>query len=317
MHHRVLAAAFDAVVLLDLETGEALQSFPTEPDHLASVALSQDGQTMLVGQKGYVSLRSVATGEELRRFEVQADESGQPIRMMYSPDDRIVFAVFEDGTMRAWEIETGRPLWDEVRIPQNMLWSVAFSQDGRTAVSADEDRSVVLWNLQSGQQIQRFEGHLDAVYDVALSADGTRLITASADRRVILWDVATGQPLHHFEGHSLPVRTVAFGPDGNTVLSGSEDRTVRLWDIETGAELFRFEGHSTTVQDVLAIPGDAQRPETWRILSRDVRGGHILWQLPPASVDELVAWTDANRYVRDLTCDERRVYNVPPLCAAN
>lgn len=317
MHHRVLSAAFDAVVLLNADTGEALQLFLVEPDYLAGVAFGLGGETVLIGQQGYVGLWSVETGQELHRYPVAAAKSGQPIRMRVGSDGRTVFAAFQDGTMGAWEIETGRPLWEEYRVPQERLWGVAFSPDGRYAVSAHEDKSVVLWELQTGQEIRRFVGHDDAVYDAAFSADGKTLLTASADRRVILWDVATGKPLRRFEGHSLPVRTVAFGPDGNTILSGSEDRTVRVWNIETGAERFRFEGHSTTVQDVLPMPGDAQQPEAWRILSRDVRGGHIVWQLPPTDVTELVAWTDANRYVRDLTCDERRVYNVPPLCEAN
>jgi hypothetical protein len=45
-----------------------------------------------------------------------------------------------------------------------------------------------------------------------------------------------------------------------------------------------------------------------------MRGGHILWRLPPADAQELIDQTYANRYVRELTCDERRLYNVPPLC---
>jgi WD40 repeat protein len=311
-----LSATFDAVVLLNLNTGEEIQTFPVEQDYLASVAFSHDGQTMLTGQRGHLILVNLETDQELHQFHIEAENSSLPIRVIYGPDDKTVFAAFEDGTLSAWEAETERQLW-EYHIPNTMLWSVAFSQDGRYAVSADEDKRIVLWDLQTGEVIPRFDGakfHKDAVYDVALSADGKRLLSASADRQVILWDVETGQPIRHYEGHSLPVRTVAFGPDGKTILSGSEDRTVRLWDMETGAERFRFEGHSAIVQDVVPIPGNSQQPEKWQILSRDMRGGHILWQLPPTNVEELVTETYANRYVRDLTCDERRLYNVPPLC---
>jgi hypothetical protein len=84
--------------------------------------------------------------------------------------------------------------------------------------------------------------------------------------------------------------------------------------VETGAERFSFEGHSTTVQDVLSIPSIPQQSEGWQIFYRDIRGGHIVWQLPPTDVKELKAQTYANRYVRELTCDERRLYNVSPLC---
>lgn len=317
VRRRLAAAAFGEVALEDLDTGEEVRAFPVEPDTLASVALSHDGEKLLIGQEGYLSLRNVENGEEVQRFTAEGEEGRAPISLAFGlgseAEDRTVYAAFGDGVLAAWEIATEKPLWQR-EIPHDLLWSVAFSEDGRYAVSADEDKSVVLWDLQTGEEIRRFVGHEDAVYDAVLSADGKSLLTASADRRAILWDVETGRRLRSFEGHSLPVRTVAFGPDGNTVISGSEDRTVRLWNIATGAERFRFEGHSTTVQDVRPIPGDAEHPEAWQILSRDMRGGHILWRLPPADAQELIDQTYANRYVRELTCDERRLYNVPPLC---
>jgi WD40 repeat protein len=318
VHRRVLSAAFDAVVLVNLDTGEEEQTILVEPDYLASVALSHDGETALIGQEGHIIVRNLAHQEEVRRFEPKSGESGLPIHMTFSTDDRTVFAAFEDGTLSAWAVATGEQLW-EYLIPSTILWSVAFSQDGKYAVSVDEDKRVVLWDLQTGSEMRRFagdedfKGHEDAVYDVALSDDGARLLTASADRRIILWEVATGRPLRTFEGHSLPVRTVAFGPGEATVLSGSEDRTVRLWDISTGTEQFRFEGHSTTVQDVLPLPNVSQ-PKAWLIFSRDMRSGHIVWQPPPTDVQEIVADTHANRYVRALTCDERLLYKVSPLC---
>jgi len=40
----------------------------------------------------------------------------------------------------------------------------------------------------------------------------------------------------------------------------------------------------------------------------------IQWQLATPSLDELFDWVGANRYVRELTCDERELYRIEPLC---
>jgi WD40 repeat protein len=94
------------------------------------------------------------------------------------------------------------------------------------------------------------------------------------------------------------------------VLSGGDDTTVILWDFETGEELRRFYEHTGAVYDV------GFGPDSQTAYSVSFDGALIEWQIADLPLDELVEWTHANRYVRDLTCDEREQYRVEPLCDA-
>ncbi|MGE0882135.1 MAG: TIR domain-containing protein [Blastocatellales bacterium] len=151
------------------------------------------------------------------------------------------------------ELELARARFEEkVRSPGHMGWinSTAFSQDGLRALSGSDDKTVRLWEIESGYCVRIFEGHSSRVWSVVWSSDGLRALSGSEDKTVRLWEVETGRCLRVFEGHTKSVECVALSSDGLHALSASWDKTVRLWEVETGRCLRVFEGHSNSVRSV-------------------------------------------------------------------
>ena len=215
-----------------------------------------------------------ATNRELRRFEGHGDL----IRtVVFSPDGRYLLSGSggeyragqwlpgSDYTLRLWDVQTGKEVRKFVG-HTGWVTGVAFSPDGRRAVSGSWDRTVRLWDVKTGKELHKFEGHTDEVNGVAFSPDGKRALSGSLDHTMRLWDVETGKEVRKFEGHSEWVHAVAFSPDGKRALSGGgglnqngqwvhgTDQTVRLWDVETGRELKRLEGNTNWVDAVAFLP---------------------------------------------------------------
>src|SRR5712671_3663309 len=107
--------------------------------------------------------------------------------------------------------------------------SVVFSPDGSRIVSGSSDRTIRLWDAETGDAIGKpLEGHSSGVNSVAFSPDGSRIVSGSRDNTIRLWDAETGDAIGKpLEGHSSPVNSVTFSPDGSHIVSGSEDDTIR------------------------------------------------------------------------------------------
>src|SRR5262249_4962128 len=125
--------------------------------------------------------------------------------------------------------DIGNLFYRQHRIDLNdYIRTVAFGPTGRTLAAGFLNGVIKIWEVYSGVNALRLDGHLASVNSVSFSPAAQLPASASRDKTIRLWDAESGAELKTLEGHAGEVRAVAFSPDGDWLLSGSHDRTVRL-----------------------------------------------------------------------------------------
>ena len=245
-------AQTDEVINLITSTDRTVGGKP-EPQVSAinSISFSPDGQLLAIGTQGNnIRIWDVKLGRYRHTHWVSGLQS-----LSFSPDGNILAS---GGTeILLWDPETGKRIHHQrfsiALTAFNRINSVVFSPDGQTLASADDDKTVHLWNAKTGgEPIHTLTAHTDKVLSVAFSPDGQTLASASEDETVRLWNAKTGEPIHTFSAYSAQ-QCVAFSPDGNILAIGGFG-SIHLWDVETTKRLHTLSGYSGAITGISFSP---------------------------------------------------------------
>ena len=89
------------------------------------------------------------------------------------------------------------------------------------------DRTLKVWDVESGRELRTLRGHASAVAGVAISADGQHAVSGSNDQTLKVWDLESGQCLATFTGESGMCRC-AFASDGRTIVVGEQSGRIHF-----------------------------------------------------------------------------------------
>jgi WD40 repeat protein len=227
--HKIrLASAVDGQVLHTLQVGQIVRA----------LALSPDGQFLgSAGDDLVVHLWEVETGKSVADL---AGHTDWVLCLVFSPDGKELASAGYDGMIRLWDVPAGKKMREFRAAPPPpprvepeplIVWSLAFSPDGKELGAGTADGLIHLLNVADGKVVRSLPGHASAVTGLQFHPGGALLASASKDRTVRLWNPANGQPFKVLEGHEAWVQGITFLNHGTRLASVGADRAVRIWDL--------------------------------------------------------------------------------------
>lgn len=151
-------------------------------------------------------------------------------------DSRFLFSSSWDGSVRVWNIATGKTVRQLVGHKRDVL-SVAVSHDDRQIMTGGLDNQIKVWNTQGmcKHTVEKNQ-HTDAVSCVKFYHGGKQplVVTASWDKTIKVWDNMYMQLMYTFVGHKAQINSIDMVQNTSYLASGSRDGTIIVWNLVDG-----------------------------------------------------------------------------------
>ncbi|HEY5259719.1 MAG TPA: F-box/WD40 repeat-containing protein [Rhabdochlamydiaceae bacterium] len=240
----IIGGAFDPRIrILDLQTCESKRFLEGRMrSTVSSVAIDNKGRLFSDDHEGGICVWDLKSGAPIHTL--LGHERGKAITALAFECGRLFSGA--DTTIKMWDVDKLECLRTFAGHAQGI--SAVAVANGKL-VSASFDRTVRVWNLETGACLYVIP---EQKYSFCVS--NGLLITANSDNTIGFRDLETGHLLKTpLQGHNGMI--LAFAVAEGKLFSASEDQTVKVWDIETGQCLYTFKGLKQTVRWLAFVAG--------------------------------------------------------------
>jgi WD40 repeat protein len=163
----------------------------------------------------------VETGREILRLPLPSSV----FAVSFSPDGKKVLTGDFERVSILFDAQTGKKIHEFTGILGR------FSPDGKFAVTVQGSTGFI-WDVQTGEEVQRFEGPAEGISDVFYAPDGKTVAAHNNDSTVRIWDVRTGQELRRYPPIGAMAQYLTFSPDSQYIVTVGNDGIARFFDVD-------------------------------------------------------------------------------------
>ncbi|MBC8170234.1 MAG: TIR domain-containing protein [Anaerolineae bacterium] len=258
------------VILWDTYNGVPLKIMYTHENRVSGVMFTANGEHFVSSSwDKTVRLIDMNNGAQIARYQ----EANAPVwEVTFSPDGKYVIA---GNSLTLIDVQTGEHGRTFQTGSDAQVFNLSFSPDGQWLDVGLEDGTVIVWDVATGKEIQRWQPFTQEVWISIFSPDGNYLLTTSQDGTAKLWDTATWSEICSIDYELDPVWAADFSPDSKNAVIGTQNGRadwVSIPDCKV-IETKKDQGETWDVAysldgKLVAMGHDDNRVSVWNALTR-------------------------------------------------
>lgn len=214
----------NAAIFFDINRQAVIQTLKGHASHVKLIKRSPQGTYIATGAvDGSIIIWDAQNGNMQRKFD---EHKTVVAGLDWTADEKLLFSGSWDNVVKAWDLSTNRNCYNkEFHEP---LTAMACTPDGSCIMVATEtaDNTIASYAIFSGELLQEFIDHVDAVMSLAVDPRGTTLVSGSYDTTVCQWDIVNGQMYSEQEADTHSDNPIAFSQNGEMAFSQQEGTIV-------------------------------------------------------------------------------------------
>jgi WD40 repeat protein len=223
----IFAAWAPDAAITSLETGKVIGRVNHQMGFVQGMALSPNGRFLAMGLNPGARIFGIASGKELRQLECGPNTYSH--LLVYSRDGKRLAGVGQDGSIRLWDVATGRPLYKPIGHTGAVI-GMAFLRDG-TLVSIGQDMRLLAWDTAAAKVLHQYHGLPFNAATMVRTADGTGVQGVGYDRSLHIWHPGGELEMQPAEGPQVAGYQSAMSRDGKRwAMMSHTDRKLRLFE---------------------------------------------------------------------------------------
>lgn len=223
------------VRLWDTSSGKLVRTVRGHTDQIIGVSFSPDSKWFASGSTDHtIRVWSSELGQEVARAELPVATNAMFVS--FSPDSGLLAATEYRGGVRLYKFD-GRSLelqFSRTHDAGEMATHVSFAPSGKTLLTSSWDKTIRLWNAETGEQVwrQRCPDYARCFEASVFSPDGSTIYTVTRDETIQARDAKSGELRASLRGEDKATRGLAISPNGKLLATAGHSGQIRLWQIE-------------------------------------------------------------------------------------